>query len=116
MVTSTTENCLGGECDYWNDCHIVKARKQALESELLVINHHLLMADMTLKQEGFADLLPGAQVFIVDEAHQLPDVASRFFGRSVSSRQLIGLAKDAVHHLPVAVHAVEQVDTGPLAP
>ncbi len=96
MVTSTTENCLGGECDHWNDCHVVRARKRALEADLLVINHHLLMADMTLKQEGFADLLPGAEVFIVDEAHQLPEVASRFFGRSVSSRQLIGLAKDAV--------------------
>jgi len=96
MVTSTTENCLGGECDHWNDCHIVKARKQALESDLLVINHHLLLADMTLKQEGFADLLPGAEVFIVDEAHQLHEVASRFFGRSVSSRQLVGLAKDSI--------------------
>ena len=96
MVTSTTENCLGGECDHWSDCHIVKARKQALEADLLVINHHLLLADMTLKQDGFADLLPGAEVFIVDEAHQLHEVASRFFGRSVSSRQLIGLAKDAI--------------------
>ncbi len=96
MVTSTTENCLGGECDHWNDCHIVKARKQALEANLLVINHHLLLADMALKQDGFADLLPGAEVFIVDEAHQLHEVASRFFGRSVSSRQLIGLAKDAI--------------------
>jgi ATP-dependent DNA helicase DinG len=96
MVTSTTENCLGGECDHWNDCHIVKARKQAQEADLLVINHHLLLADMTLKQDGFAELLPGGEVFIVDEAHQLHDVASRFFGRSVSSRQLIGLAKDAI--------------------
>ena len=96
MVTSTTENCLGGECDHWNDCHVVKARKQALEADLLVINHHLLLADMTLKQDGFADLLPGAEVFIVDEAHQLHEVASRFFGRSASSRQMIGLAKDAI--------------------
>ena len=96
LVTSTTENCLGGECDHWNECHVVRARKQALEADLLVINHHLLLADMTLKQDGFADLLPGAEVFIVDEAHQLHEVASRFFGRSVSSRQLIGLAKDAI--------------------
>jgi ATP-dependent DNA helicase DinG len=96
MVTSTSENCLGGECDHWNDCHIVKARKQAQEADLLVINHHLLLADMTLKQDGFADLLPGAEVFIVDEAHQLHDVASRFFGHSASSRQLIGLAKDCI--------------------
>jgi ATP-dependent DNA helicase DinG len=96
MVTSTADNCLGGECDHWNDCHIVKARKQALEADLLVINHHLLLADMTLKQDGFADLLPGAEVFIVDEAHQLHEVASRFFGHSVSSRQLMGLTRDAI--------------------
>jgi len=96
MVTSTADNCLGGECDHWNECHIVKARKRALEADLLVINHHLLLADMTLKQDGFADLLPGAEVFIVDEAHQLHEVASRFFGHAVSSRQLIGLTRDAI--------------------
>jgi ATP-dependent DNA helicase DinG len=104
MVTSTIENCLGSECDHWNDCHIVKARKQAQEADLLVINHHLLLADMTLKQEGFAELLPGAEVFIADEAHQLHEVASRFFGRSVSSRQLIGLVKDSI---------AEQVNAAP---
>jgi ATP-dependent DNA helicase DinG len=94
VVTSTADNCLGGDCEHWQDCFLVKARKQAQEADLLVINHHLLLADMTLKQDGFADLLPGAEIFIVDEAHQLHDVASRFFGRSVSSRQLIALAKD----------------------
>jgi ATP-dependent DNA helicase DinG len=103
-VTSTVENCLGGECDHWHDCYLVKARKQAQEADLLVINHHLLLADMTLKQDGFAELLPGAEVFIVDEAHQLHELASRFFGRSASSRQLIGLAKDCI---------AEQIDTAP---
>lgn len=104
MVTSTIENCLGVECDHWHDCYLVKARKQAQEAGLLVINHHLLLADMTLKQDGFAELLPGAEVFIVDEAHQLHELASRFFGRSVSSRQLIGLAKDCI---------AEQINTAP---
>jgi len=96
LVTSTTDNCLGGDCEHWNDCFLVKARKQALDADVLVINHHLLLADMTLKQDGFAELLPGADAFVVDEAHQLHDVASRFFGRSVGSRQLLGLARDAI--------------------
>jgi ATP-dependent DNA helicase DinG len=96
MVTSTTDNCLGGDCEHWNDCFLVKARRQALDADVLVINHHLLLADMTLKQDGFAELLPGADAFVVDEAHQLHDVASRFFGRSVGSRQLLGLARDAI--------------------
>ena len=96
MVTSNADNCLGGECDSWNDCFVAKARKKAQEAELLVINHHLLLADMTLKEEGFADLLPGADAFIIDEAHQLHEVASKFFGDTVSSRQLILLARDAI--------------------
>ena len=107
MVTSTTDNCLGGECDYWNDCFIVKARKKAQEADVLVINHHLLLADMTLKQEGFAELLPGADAFVIDEAHQLHEVASRFFGDTLTSRQLFSLAKDAV---------AEQVNDAPDMP
>lgn len=78
LATSTADNCLGGECDHWNDCHVVKARKTAQDADILVINHHLLLADMTLKESGFAELLPGADAFVIDEAHQLHDVASRF--------------------------------------
>lgn len=96
MVTSTADNCLGSECDSWNDCFIVKARKKAQEAELLVINHHLLLADMTLKEEGFAELLPGADAFIIDEAHQLHETASRYFGDTLSSRQITLLARDAI--------------------
>lgn len=96
MVTSTADNCLGTECDHWNDCFIVKARKKAQEAELLVINHHLLLADMTLKEEGFAELLPNADAFVIDEAHQLHEVASRYFGDTLSSRQLILLARDSI--------------------
>ncbi len=96
MVTSTADNCLGGECDYWSDCFIVKARKKAQEADVLVINHHLLLADMTLKNEGFAELLPTAEAFVIDEAHQLYAVAARFFGSKVSSRQIISLVKDTI--------------------
>ena len=96
MVTSTAENCLGGECDSWEKCFIVNARKEAQAADVVVINHHLLLADMTLKNEGFAELLPNADAFIIDEAHQLYDVAARFFGNTVSSRQLISLVRDTV--------------------
>ena len=96
LMTSSADNCLGSECEYWNDCFVVKARKQAQDADIVVINHHLLLADMTLKEEGFAELLPEASVFIIDEAHQLHDVASRFFGDTLSSRQLIALAHDTI--------------------
>jgi len=93
-VTSTTDNCLGQECPSWGDCHLVEARRRAQEADLVVINHHLLCADLALKEEGFGEILPGADCFVVDEAHQLPEVASSFFGDSVSSRQLLDLARD----------------------
>ncbi len=96
MVTSTAENCLGGECDSWEKCFVVNARKEAQAADVVVINHHLLLADMTLKNEGFAELLPNADAFIIDEAHQLYDVAARFFGNTVSSRQLISLVRDTI--------------------
>jgi len=96
MVTSTADNCLGGDCDHWEKCFIVNARKKAQAADVVVINHHLLLADMTLKNEGFAELLPAADAFIIDEAHQLYDVAARFFGDVVSSRQLISLARDSI--------------------
>jgi len=96
LVTSTVENCLGSGCPEWDDCFVVKARRDAQESDVVVINHHLLLADMSLKEEGFGDLLPSSEVFIIDEAHQLPEVASRFFGKTISSRQLNNLVNDSI--------------------
>ncbi|ACL72494.1 helicase c2 [Thioalkalivibrio sulfidiphilus HL-EbGr7] len=96
QVTSTPDNCLGQDCPEYEDCFVVRARREAQEADLVVINHHLLMADLTLKEEGFGEILPSADAFVLDEAHQLPDVASAFFGRSVGSRQLLDLARDAV--------------------
>ncbi|VAW78143.1 DinG family ATP-dependent helicase YoaA, partial [hydrothermal vent metagenome] len=96
-VTSTTENCLGSDCDWFSDCHVMKARREAQSADLVVINHHLLCADMALKEEGFGELLPGAEAFIIDEAHQLPETASRFFGMALSSRQLLDLAQDSIN-------------------
>ena len=96
MVTSTAENCLGAECPKWTDCFVVKARRAAQEADMVVINHHLLLADMAIKENGFGELLPSADAFIIDEAHQLPDVASRFFGKTISSRQINNLTSDVV--------------------
>jgi len=94
-VSSTAENCLGSECPYFADCFLMEARRQAQEADVIVVNHHLLMADWALKEGGFGEVLPAADVYILDEAHQLPEVASQFFGVSLSSRQLTELARDA---------------------
>ncbi len=95
-VTSTADNCLGGECPVYSDCFVVKARKNAQAAEVLVVNHHLFFADLALRDEGFGELLPSINAFIFDEAHQLPDVASVFFGNDLSARQLNELARDAL--------------------
>ena len=95
-VTSTTDNCLGSECAFFNECHVVKARRAAQEADLVVVNHHLLFADLAMKQEGFGEILPGAHAFILDEAHQIPELAGQFFSVSLSTRQLTELAHDAL--------------------
>lgn len=96
MVTSTADNCLGSECPFWTECFVVQARQRAQSADIVVVNHHLLLADMALKQEGFGEILPGAQAFIVDEAHQLPELAAQFFGEGLSARPLVELARDAL--------------------
>ena len=93
-VTSTTDNCLGQECPAWGQCHLVEARRRAQEADVVVVNHHLLCADFALRDDGFGELLPGADAYIIDEAHQLPEVASSFFGTTVSTRQLLELGRD----------------------
>ena len=95
-VTSTTDNCLGGDCPNYAECHVVHARRKAQEADVVVVNHHLLFADMALKQEGFGELLPGAELIVLDEAHQIVDTATQFFGTSISGRQLVDLARDSL--------------------
>lgn len=95
-VTSTLDNCLGQDCPLYADCHVVAARRRAQEADIIIVNHHLLFADMTLREEGFGEILPGVHGFIIDEAHQLPDLASQFFGISSSSRQLLELRRDTL--------------------
>lgn len=94
LVTSTRENCLGAECQYYQDCFVMKARKEAQQADLVVVNHHLFFADVALKDTGVAELLPTANTIIFDEAHQLPETASMFFGDTVSTSQIIDLCRD----------------------
>ena len=94
LVTSTADNCLGSLCPQFEDCFVVKARQEAQDADIVVVNHHLLFADMAIKQSGFGEVLPGASAFIVDEAHQAPETASRFFSVTLSVRQIKELCRD----------------------
>jgi len=94
-VTSTRDNCLGGECPHYTDCFVMNARKQALAADVVVVNHHLFFADVMLKDEGLAELLPACNTVILDEAHQLPDTATLFFGEELTAGSLSELARAA---------------------
>jgi len=96
LVTSTADNCLGSDCPFWDECFLVQARQRAQAADLVVVNHHLLLADLALRQEGFGEILPGAQAFVVDEAHQLPELAAQFFGEGSGARALVELARDTL--------------------
>ena len=93
-VTSTRDNCLGQECPQHDECFVLKARKEAMEADVIVVNHHLFFADVMLRDEGVAELLPACNTVIFDEAHQLPETASLFFGKSLATSQLLDLATD----------------------
>ncbi|HEX7811337.1 MAG TPA: ATP-dependent DNA helicase [Burkholderiales bacterium] len=95
LVTSTRENCLGGDCPNYKQCFVMEARKQAMEADVVVVNHHLFFADVALRDEGVAELLPACNTVIFDEAHALPETASLFFGETASTSQLIEVARDA---------------------
>jgi len=102
MVSSTRENCLGQECPQFSRCHVLEARRAAQAADIVVVNHHLLLADLALKDEGFGDLLPGAEAVILDEAHQVPEIAAQFFGLHWSIRQVQLLQRDAAAELKAA--------------
>jgi ATP-dependent DNA helicase DinG len=96
LVTSTPDNCLGSDCPDFEDCFVAKARREAQQADVVVVNHHLLFADMAIKHGGFGEVLPGASVFIVDEAHHAPETASQFFSASLSLRQISDLCRDVL--------------------
>jgi ATP-dependent DNA helicase DinG len=101
-ISSTRENCLGQECPQFSRCHIFEARRNAQAADIVVVNHHLLLADLALKDEGFGDLLPGDEAVILDEAHQVPDIAAQFFGQTWSVRQVQVLLRDTTAELAAA--------------
>jgi ATP-dependent DNA helicase DinG len=109
QVTSTRENCLGKGCPEVSRCHVALARRQALDSDIVIVNHHLLLADLALKEDGFGDILGSSDAVILDEAHQIPDLATQFFGANVSSRRIEGLLKDIQAGMG---HAPEPFDLG----
>ena len=121
FVTSNADNCLGQDCPNIGDCFLLKARRTAQQADLVVVNHHLFFADLALKESGFGEVLPDADVFIFDEAHLLPEVATMFFGTSLGSFQLADLARDLlaeaaqlgdVPDLPPRAQALSQAAAG----
>jgi ATP-dependent DNA helicase DinG len=94
-LTATTEQCLGQECPRYGDCFVTKMRQRAAESELVIVNHHLLCADGSVRQGGFAEVIPETDVLVIDEAHQLEDVATQYFGFGMSHERFDSLARDA---------------------
>jgi len=96
LVTSTRDTCMGAECQYYQDCFVMKARKEAQQADVVVVNHHLFFADVALKDTGVAELLPSANTIIFDEAHQLPDTATLFFGETVSTSLVMELCRDVL--------------------
>lgn len=96
LVTSTRDTCMGAECQYYQDCFVMKARKEAQQADVVVVNHHLFFADVALKDTGVAELLPSANTIIFDEAHQLPETATLFFGDTISTSQILELCRDVL--------------------
>jgi len=109
-ATSTRDNCLGQECPRYKDCFVMKARRNALAADVVVVNHHLFFADVMLRDEGVAELLPACNTLVFDEAHQLPETARLFFGESLSTGQLVELARDARLELRAAGGASLELD------
>ena len=112
LVTSTRDNCAGAECKHYQDCFVMKARRDAQQADVVVVNHHLFFADVALKDTGVAELLPTANTIIFDEAHQLPDTATLFFGETVSTTQLMELCRDVLAE--GLAHARDGADWGAL--
>jgi ATP-dependent DNA helicase DinG len=113
MVTSTRDNCLGQECPHYKECFVMQARREAQQADIVVVNHHLFFADIMLRDTGMAELLPSANTIIFDEAHQLPETATLFFGETLSTAQFLELARDSVAEgLGHARDAIEWVKLG----
>jgi ATP-dependent DNA helicase DinG len=109
LVTSTVDNCLGKDCSEYQDCHLMKARKKAMEADVIVVNHHLFFADLALKEGGFGELIPDVDLVVFDEAHLIPDIASEYFGETISSRQLDDILSDLGKQQRVTLKDADQI-------
>lgn len=109
IVTSTNDNCLGSDCPNYEACFVVKARKRAMSADVVVVNHHLFLADVVVKESGFGELIPKSDIMIFDEAHQIPDIASHYFGEQLSSRQFIDVAKEIILTYRTEIKDIEQL-------
>jgi len=109
FITSTVDNCLAKDCPNFDDCYLIKARQKAIDADLVVVNHHLFFADMALKDTGFGELIPKADVMIFDEAHQIADIASEYFGDAFSTRQLLDLSSDVLQIFRTTLTDVKQL-------
>jgi ATP-dependent DNA helicase DinG len=110
LATSTRENCLGQSCEHLRECFVMQARREAMAADVVVVNHHLFFADVVLRDEGVTELLPACNTVILDEAHQLPQTASMFFGESVSSAQVLDLCRDALKEARTTARDVPGLD------
>jgi len=108
-VTSTVDNCLARDCPHYEGCYLIKARQKAIEADVVVVNHHLFFADMALKDTGFGELIPKADVMIFDEAHQVADIASEYFGEAFSTKQVIDLCSDVLQCYRTTMTDVKQL-------
>lgn len=109
LVSSTVDNCLGKDCSDYQECYLFKARKKAMEADVIVVNHHLFFADLSLKEGGFGELIPEVDLIVFDEAHLIPDIASEYFGEAISSRQLDDLLSDISKQQKVALKDADQI-------
>jgi len=110
QITSTVHNCLGTDCPFYRDCYLVQARQSAREADIVVVNHHLLLADLAIRDGGFGELLPGVDVVVVDEAHHFPDVAQSYFNTSLSSGQVTDMLSDIRDELAAGGQGSDAVD------
>ena len=110
QASSTRDNCLGQSCPDYKDCFVMRARRNALAADVVVVNHHLFFADLVLREEGISELLPACNTVIFDEAHQLPETARMFFGETLSSAQLVELSRDVRLELRAAGGASPELE------